>query len=134
VSADYEPSRGIAALQEALSSLYETGKLVLPDGRTVREAVLDDAKQAVCSDRNAEYGEPIDNLGRWAEAVNGLGYRVLVPGSGGAAWRELKPHDMAVIMGVGKYARLMHSPEKADHWVDAAGYPAIGFECVTLED
>jgi Domain of unknown function (DUF6378) len=105
-----------------------------PEPRTLRAAVLDDAKQAVCSDRNAEYGEPIDNLGRWAEAVNGLGYRVLVPGSGGAAWRELKPHDMAVIMGVGKYARLMHSPEKADHWVDAAGYPAIGFECVTLED
>lgn len=94
---------------------------------TPREQVLDDAKQAVCQDRNAEYGEPIDNLGRWAGACNALGY--MAPGG-----KPLKPHDMAVIMAMCKYARIVQSPSKPDHWVDAAGYPAIGYECVTLED
>jgi len=92
----------------------------------MRAAVLDDAKQAVCSDRNAEYGEPIDNFGRWAGACNSLGYR----GPGG---RDLKPHDLAVIMGLGKLSRSVQSPGKADTWVDLAGYAAVGYELVTLE-
>ena len=92
----------------------------------MRAAVLDDAKTAVCQDRNADYGEPIDNFGRWAGACSALGYRR--PGGG-----ELKPHDMAVIAGLGKFCRTVESPEKADHWVDVAGYAATGYECVTLE-
>ena len=93
----------------------------------IRETILDDAKQAVCQDRNAEYGEPIDNLSRWAKAANALGYR-------GPAGRDLKPHDMAVLMGLGKLARSVESAGKADTWIDLAGYAAIGYECVTLED
>src|SRR5579859_1591606 len=93
----------------------------------MRAAVLDDAKAAVCQDRNTEYGEPIDNFGRWAGACNALGYRR--PGGG-----DLKPHDLAVIMGLGKLSRSVQSPEKADTWTDLAGYAAVGFELVTLED
>jgi hypothetical protein len=105
-----------------------------PGGAFIREAVLDDAKEAVCNDRNAEYGEPIDNFGRWAGACNALGFRVLLPGGQGSAWRELKPHDLAVIMGLGKLSRSVQSPDKADTWVDLAGYAAVGYELVTLED
>jgi hypothetical protein len=94
--------------------------------RTMRECVLDDAKQAVCSDRNEEYGEPIDNFGRWAGACNALGYQ----GPGG---RELKPHDLAVIMGLGKLSRSVQTPDKMDTWVDLAGYAAVGGELVTVE-
>ena len=93
----------------------------------VRAEVLRDAEKAVCNDPNAEYGEPIDNFGRWAGACNALGYQ----GPGG---RPLKPHDLAVIMGLGKLSRSVQSPEKADTWTDLAGYAAVGYELVTLED
>ena len=92
----------------------------------VRADVLDEAKQAVCTDRNAEYGEPIDNLGRWAGACNALGYRA--PGG-----RDLKPHDLAVIMALGKLSRSVQTPDKQDTWVDLAGYAAVAGELVTLE-
>lgn len=94
---------------------------------SVRAEVLDEAKRAVCSDRNAEYGEPIDNFGRWAGACNALGYR-------GPDGRDLKPHDLAVIMGLGKLSRSIQSPDKKDTWVDLAGYAAVGYELVALED
>ena len=120
-------------LRGMADQLYETGQFHLPDNRSMREAVLDDAKQAVCNDRNEEYGEPIDNFGRWAGACNALGFRVLIPDGTGAA-RELKPHDLAVIMGLGKLSRSVQTPDKADTWVDLAGYAAVGYELVTLED
>jgi|SRR5579871_1339992 len=90
-----------------------------------REAVLDDAKTAICQDRNAEYGEPIDNFTRWAGACSALGYR----GPG----RELLPHDLAVIMSLGKLSRSVQSPRKMDTWTDLAGYAAVAYELVTLE-
>jgi hypothetical protein len=117
-----------ATLQEWMERFEKTPGVYLDALKTpMRAAVLDDAKQAVCSDRNAEYGEPIDNFGRWAGACNSLGYR----GPGG---RDLKPHDLAVIMGLGKLSRSVQSPGKADTWVDLAGYAAVGYELVTLED
>ena len=112
---------------EGLSWLTEwatTGRL--PSDGPVRALILDEAKTAVCQDRNAEYGEPIDNFSRWAGACNALGYR----GPGG---RLLKPHDLAMIMGLGKLSRLVQDPAKQDGWVDLAGYAAVGGELVTLE-
>lgn len=112
-------------LEESFREFAETGVLKFP-AELIRAGVLDDAKEAVCQDRNAEYGEPIDNFGRWAGACNSLGYR----GPGG---RDLKPHDLAVIMGLGKLSRSVQSPDKQDTWVDLAGYAAVGYELVTLE-
>ena len=108
-------------------SLDDKGQWQDTGALTMREAVLDDARVAVCQDRNAEYGEPVDNFGRWAGACNALGYQ----GPGG---RPLKPHDLAVIMGLGKLSRSVQSPDKADTWVGLAGYAAVGYELVTLED
>lgn len=114
-------------LKEMARQLYDTGQIQLPDDRLPRERVLDQAWEAICNDRNAEYGEPIDNFGRWAGACNALGYQ-------GPDGRPLKPHDLAVIMGLGKLSRSIQSPEKEDTWVDLAGYAAVGYELVTLED
>ena len=100
---------------------------LLKAGSTPRARVLDDAKQAVCSDRNAEYGEPIDNFTRWAGVCQALGYR----GPGG---RDLKPHDLAVISTAGKLSRVMQTPGKRDHSVDISGYGSLIYELVTLED
>lgn len=94
---------------------------------TIREAILDEAKQAVCQDRNAEYGEPIVNFGRWAGVCNALGYR-------GPDGRLLKPHDLAIISAGGKLCRAMQTPGKRDHSVDGAGYSSLIYELVTLED
>jgi hypothetical protein len=116
----------VTALTEQLREFGETGILKLTSD-PVRADILDEAKQAVCSDRNAEYGEPIENFSRWAGACNALGYRR--PDGG-----LLKPHDLAVIMGLGKLSRSVQSPDKRDTWVDLAGYAAVGGELVTLED
>jgi hypothetical protein len=117
----------LSQFEESLRKFGETGILRLSDDRLPREQVLDEAWEAITTERNAEYGEPIDNLSRWAGACNALGYRR--PGGG-----ELKPHDMAVIMVLGKACRTVESPDKPDTWVDGSGYFAIGYECVTLED
>ena len=41
---------------------------------------------------------------------------------------------MAIIAGIGKYCRMVESVSKLDHYVDAAGYAAIAYECVVLEE
>lgn len=92
-----------------------------------RALILRDAEKAVCSDRNAEYGEPIDNFSRWTGMCNAAGYR----GPGG---RELKPHDLAIIQGLGKFSRAMQTPKKRDHGVDVAGYGSLMTELAILED
>ena len=113
---------------DALGRLREwaaTGRLSGPD--PIRAEILDEAKQAVCQDRNTEYGEPIDNFGRWAGMCNAAGYR-------GPDGRLLKPHDMAIIGGLGKFSRAMETPEKRDHGVDVAGYGSLMTELALLED
>ena len=112
-------------LEEALREFGETGILKLGSD-PIRAEILDEAKQAVCSARPAEYGEPIDNFSRWAGECNSLGYR----GPGG---RELKPHDVAIISTAGKLSRAMQTPGKRDHSVDIAGYGSLIYELVTLE-
>jgi len=126
VSKDYRETflREAEAYKE---EVYREGRRTRGGDQPIRAQILDEAKTAVCQDRNADYGEPIDNFTRWAGACNALGYR----GPGG---RELKPHDLAMIMGLGKLSRLMQTPAKQDGWVDLAGYAAVGYECVTLED
>lgn len=118
--------KAMDSLEESLREFGRTGVMKL-SSEPIRAEVLDKAKEAVCSDRNAEYGEPIDNFGRWAGACNALGYQ----GPGG---RKLKPHDLATIMALGKLSRSVQSPDKEDTWVDLAGYAAVGYELVTLED
>lgn len=88
---------------------------------SLRTQTLDEAKRLISEDRNTTYGEPIDNFSRIAEALNAFGYR-------GPEGRKLTPHDVPFIQVVTKLSRLVQTPDKADNWVDIAGYAATGRE------
>ena len=47
---------------------------------------------------------------------------------------QFQPADVAAMMSMLKLARIAKSPEKADSWIDLAGYAACGGECATQED
>ena len=82
-----------------------------PDGR---HAVLADATTLVCTDRNAEYGEPEDSFNLIANLWSSyLHTKVL-------------PQDVAALMILMKVARLQVNPTHRDSWVDVAGYAACG--------
>lgn len=80
-----------------------------------RRAVLLEAEEAVCSDRNADYGDPEDNFLDIAQL-----------------WTAYKNvpftrADVAVFMTLVKIARMKTSPKVKDHYVDIAGYAACGY-------
>lgn len=83
---------------------------------TQRELMLDEAATLVSHDRNADYGDPGDNLtdiaNMWT-AYKGI---------------KFSAHDVAAMMVLTKVARLKVSPGKDDNWVDIAGYAALGYE------
>lgn len=88
---------------------------------TVRETVLDTAKQYICGDREASYGSPetsfraVANL--WIDYLAGKGIYI-----------DLDPTDVAAMMALLKIARIATGGAKADNWIDLAGYAAIGGE------
>lgn len=86
-----------------------------------REGILEDARTAVCKDRNKSYGEPKENHTR----IAGL-WSVILD-------RKVKPHEVALCMAAVKTARLIATPNHRDSWVDGVGYFAIGMECLTDE-
>ena len=47
---------------------------------------------------------------------------------------NLQPHDISAMMILLKISRLANSPGETDHWVDIAGYAAIGSECALEAD
>ena len=87
-----------------------------------RRAVLLEAEEAVCSDRNADYGDPEDNFNDIAEL-----------------WEAYKKvpftrADVALMMTLVKVARARISPELKDHWVDLAGYAACGYGAAVADE
>lgn len=77
--------------------------------------VLLTAEEAVCNDRNADYGDPEDNFDDIAKLWSA--YK-------GTTFNR---SDVAVLMMLVKIARMKTSPTVADHWIDIAGYAACGF-------
>jgi hypothetical protein len=116
-----------------------------------RASVLDEAKSLVTGERNASYGDPIDDFRRtatyWSTHAGGVFRRKLLAiGWDGQKLEQLTaadviavvdslfdPHDVAIMMTQLKNSRLAWSPEKRDNWVDAAGYDACGYDCVVRE-
>lgn len=94
--------------------------------KTKRGEILDEAKSLTNGDRNSQYGEPIDDFTRIADALNALGYRA--PHD-----KRMMPHDVSVIQMAVKLSRIVNSPQKMDSWVDAAGYAAVGGEVAEIE-
>ena len=92
-----------------------------------RDEILNKAIELTCGDRELDYGTPIDNMNDIAVMWH--------------AWlsREhdtdvLDGHDVALMMVLMKMCRMINSPEKEDHYVDAAAYIAIAGECAAARN
>lgn len=87
-----------------------------------REDILLTANSLVNGDRNRDYDDPIDNFGRisafWNVYLDGINRRLL------------EPHDVALLNVLQKIARLQHSKDHRDSWVDIAGYAGCGWDCL----
>lgn len=83
--------------------------------------VLETAAAAVCGDRNADYGPPIEDFKCQATMMSAYLSRT------NGASVEVRPNDIASLMAIVKLARQAHAP-KTDNWVDLAGYAACGAE------
>jgi hypothetical protein len=90
-----------------------------------RSHVLRTAETHVNGQRNVEYGDPISDFRTTAELWQTYISRT-VEHRGSLA---LKPHDVAAMMILLKMSRISWSPEVEDHWIDAAGYAACGYDC-----
>jgi hypothetical protein len=81
-----------------------------------RAEILDAAKEYVTKDRAATHGDAEANFGLiaayWSAHLN----------------KNIKPHDVAVMMTLFKLARMKSNPAHVDSATDAAGYAAIGGE------
>lgn len=100
-----------------------------PTAPTVRESVLREAIEITSSDRNVQYGEPEQNFSTIAEFWTTYFHRrgLLKDGA------RIEGFDTAVAQMLVKVARIGVSPTKKDHWVDAAGYSAGGYEVAVKE-
>ena len=76
------------------------------------QSILLEAESLVNGDRQAAYGTPSANLGRW---------RDLCRASGRPGLANVTSEDLAVLMVLGKIARDTNSA-KRDNCVDGAGY------------
>lgn len=99
----------------------EEDNFYVPD--TPRASVLAEASELVHGERNANYGTPTENFERTAALWNAQLDHKLAEG------QAFTPQDVAMLMVQLKMARLVTSPGKRDHYVDAAGYLACGWEC-----
>ena len=86
-----------------------------------RKEALETAAALVHGDRQSDYGTPQQNFARIAALWEPIFDRAVTPGEVALALTQLK------------IARLIHTPDHADSWVDAAGYIAIGAELATQE-
>lgn len=90
-----------------------------------RAEILDAAKTCVCTDRNRQYGEPEDNFAAIADM-----WTAHLRAKGFTAW--LTPVDVALMLAEFKIARaLTATNQKADTYIDLAGYAACGGEIAT---
>lgn len=90
-----------------------------------RQEILDQANNIVHRNRQDDYGKPEDNFATIAVMVSAyLSAKFGQP-------VKLDSHDIAAINALQKLSRIAITPDKADSWVDLAGYAACGGECAT---
>lgn len=89
-----------------------------------RAEILKAAERCVCTDRNQQYGEPEDNFRIIAALWN-----VYLFGRGAKA--QLNPADIGAMMALFKLGRIATGGNKADNFVDLAGYAACAGEIST---
>jgi len=94
-----------------------------------RKTVLQMAEKCVCTDRNQQYGEPEDNFDGIAEFWTTYIKNRCV-GTGASV--EVTSGDVSNMMMLFKIARAMTATEqKADTYIDIAGYAACAAEILT---
>lgn len=89
-----------------------------------RSEILKAAERCVCTDRNQQYGEPEDNFRIIAALWN-----VYLFGRGAKA--QLNPADIGAMMALFKLGRIATGGNKADNFIDLAGYAACAGEIST---
>lgn len=126
----WRESKGAAA-EVALGRALKLPILEYPDlsavceesnGKSLRTDMLMEAASLVDGNRNASYGDPLQDFRRTAgmwSSYFGI---------------EVQPHDIAAAMALLKVSRIRWSPKKRDSWVDLAGYAACGLHCSEKEN
>ena len=116
-----------------------------PAQKTPRRKLLEEAADLIDGDRNAQYGDPIDDFRRtatyWSTHLGGV-FRRKANSLGIEPEGEtlfildnlLDPHDVAIMMGQLKDSRLAWDPYKQDTWADKAGYSACGYDCIVRDN
>lgn len=102
----------------------------MPSNPTNRTNILAEADHLVNGVRDADYGDPIDDFATTGDLWTTYIRRIIDR----RQEVQIKPHDVAVMMMLLKIARLSWTPEKRDHWTDAIGYGACGWDCEVQEE
>lgn len=92
---------------------------------TTKKELLEMAMKAT-ADRGLNYGKPEDNFERIARLWNVHLINTGIVRDPSEAL--LSAADVAMMCALLKVARLQHTPDHLDSWVDLAGYSACGAE------
>lgn len=99
-----------------------------------REEILKAAMMCVCESREADYSSPENSFKAIASMWNSYLYATGLIENNGPTWKGITPKDVAAMMVLFKMARVATGRNKADNWVDAAGYAACGGEVEAKND
>lgn len=108
-----------------------------------RHDIIMEADGLINGDRNAQYGEPSQDFRRtgvlWSVYLSGVLERKaaeygveLTPQLRMLMGSLVDPWDVAWMQTLLKSSRSTVSPHKRDHYTDAIGYSACGWDCARL--
>ena len=83
-----------------------------------RAELLADAQKLICGDRDAQYGDPTDNMALFHMLAEPIWAAPDLP----------DPVRGALVYAMGKIARILKNPLHYDSYTDAVGYIAIAAE------
>lgn len=95
-----------------------------------RRIILEETAEILDGPRNRDYGDASEDFATTAAFWNNYVARISQR-RGGLC---LTSHDVAAMMMLLKLARLTWTPDVKDHWMDAIGYAALGWECTDLKN
>lgn len=87
----------------------------------MRVALLDEAAALTSGERNATYGEPVENHEHIARIFNAI------------TGRNLSAREIALVHQATKLARRAKNPRHRDSYVDGMAYTGIEYECALAE-
>lgn len=94
-----------------------------------RAELLQRAESIINGDRNVQYGDPNADFNCTAQLWDTYLDRVYARQKSDDQFVGITGQDVAIMMILLKVSRIGWSPDKADHWLDIAGYAACGYDC-----